>query len=190
MDILISSIGAASCIILAATIFLTWCLTRVGQMIWGPLRLLCRVYIVHTVYYSTPLLDDHKRRSLSEVSSTISRILLIAASAKQTKPELRVVTGSLYCTDYLPIIFNVPSSYLAPWRKDQSAFWIFTMQWFIYLVLQDLGEIFDPITSTIALANNKLSEAEGRSDEYNHIWFEITQTILVRQTFVNIQKIF
>lgn len=64
------------------------------------------------------------------------------------------------------------------------------MQWFIYLVLQDLGEIFDPITSTIALANNKLSEAEGRSDEYNHIWFEITQTILVRKTFVNIQKIF
>ena len=82
----------------------------------GPLRLLCRVYIVHTVLYSTPLLDDHKRRSLSEVlaAATISRILLIAASAKQTKPKLRVVTGSLYCTDYLPIIFNVPSSYLAP----------------------------------------------------------------------------
>ena len=36
----------------------------------GPLRLLCRVYIVHTVLYSTPLLDDHKRRSLSEVSSS------------------------------------------------------------------------------------------------------------------------
>ena len=49
------------------------------------------------------------------------------------------------------------------------------MQWFIYLVLQDLGEIFDPITSTIAFANNKLSEAEARSDEYNHVWFEITQ---------------
>ena len=64
------------------------------------------------------------------------------------------------------------------------------MQWFIYLVLQDLGEIFDQITSTIAFAHNKLSEAEGRSDEYYHIRFEITQTILVRQTFVNIQKIF
>ena len=64
------------------------------------------------------------------------------------------------------------------------------MQWFIYLVLQDLGEIFDPIVSTIAFANNKLSEAEGRSDEYNHIWFEITQTILVRQTFVNSRNIF
>ena len=43
------------------------------------------------------------------------------------------------------------------------------MQWFIYLVLQDLGEIFDQITATIAFANNKLSEAEGRSDEYYHI---------------------
>ena len=63
-----------------------------------------------------PLLNDHKRLTESEVSrsdTTISRILLIAVSAQQTSWWV-VVTGGLYCTDYLPIIFNLPSSYLAP----------------------------------------------------------------------------
>ena len=149
---------------------------------WKPTACVVSYWVLYWLY-SSPLLDDHKRRILSEVTAaaTISRILLIAVSAKQTRPGCWwVVTGGLYCTDYLPIIFNVPSSYLAPWRKDQSAFWIFPMQWFIYLVLQDRGEISDPITSTIAFANNNLSEAEARSNEYNHVWFEITQNYFGR----------
>ena len=76
----------------------------------------CVALYCYTVLYSTPLLDDHKRRSISEVTNS-DNIQDITDSCECSANKLvggEVVTGGLYCTDYLPIIFNLPSSYLAP----------------------------------------------------------------------------